>query len=73
MGCPVGRNPGRRPSPATPGSGPPIGGRRVEPEERRRPDLLLEQPVNTLPSVGRVDWNPLRRSSLAGLIVWWWC
>lgn len=46
-------------------------GRPSVPEGRRGPDLLLDQPVNTLPAVGRVDWNPLRRSSLGGLLVWW--
>lgn len=46
-------------------------GRPVVEEGRRGPDLLLDQPVNTLPSVGQVAWNPLRRSSLAGLGLWW--
>ncbi len=38
------------------------------PEEK---SLLLEQPVDTLPDVGRIAWNPLRESSLASVIIWW--
>lgn len=35
------------------------------------PDLLLDQPVNTLPDVGRVAWNPFRYNSWLSLIFWW--
>ncbi|NOZ51160.1 MAG: hypothetical protein GXP37_14115, partial [Chloroflexi bacterium] len=35
------------------------------------PTLLLEQPVDELPSVGRVDWNPLRDHSWLMLVFWW--
>ncbi len=40
-------------------------------KEKSAPTLLLEQPVNALPSVGRVDWNPLRDHSWL-MLVWWW-
>ncbi len=32
--------------------------------------LLLEQPVDTLPDVGRIAWNPLRESSFASVVIW---
>ena len=35
------------------------------------PDLLLDQPVNELPDVGRVAWAPWRTSSFVSLVVWW--
>ena len=34
-------------------------------------NLLLDQPVDELPNVGRIAWNPLRESSLASAIIWW--
>ncbi len=35
------------------------------------PDLLLDQPVNELPDVGRVAWNPFRYHSWLSLVFWW--
>lgn len=35
------------------------------------PDLLLDQPVGSLPDVGRVAWAPWRHHSLLSLVVWW--
>ncbi len=46
-------------------------GRQVSTEEDTGPTLLLDQPVNTLPDVGRIAWNPLRNSSLGSLLIWW--
>jgi len=40
-------------------------------EQKPEKDLLLDQPVDTLPDVGHVAWNPLRESSLASAIIWW--
>jgi YYY domain-containing protein len=41
------------------------------PEKKPEKNLLLAQPVNTLPDVGRIAWNPLRESSLASAFIWW--
>ena len=35
------------------------------------PTLLLDQPVNALPDVGRIAWNPFRYNSLLSLLMWW--
>ena len=40
-------------------------------EPKPEKNLLLDQPVDTLPDVGRIAWNPLRESSLASAIIWW--
>jgi len=42
-----------------------------ESEEKEGPSLLLDKPVNTLPDVGTIAWNPLRESSFASLLFWW--
>ena len=47
----------------------PTGGTSQAREEAK--NLLLDQPVGSLPDVGRVAWNPLRDSSLASAIIWW--
>ncbi|NOX61904.1 MAG: phospholipid carrier-dependent glycosyltransferase [Chloroflexi bacterium] len=47
------------------------GAQPVATEKESGPDLLLDQPVNQLPDVGRVAWNPLRNSSFASLLFWW--
>ena len=48
-----------------------LGGKKASggPEEEK--NLLLDQPVDTLPDVGRIAWNPLRESSLASAVIWW--
>ena len=48
-----------------------LGGKKQPGEPKEEKNLLLDQPVDTLPDVGRVAWNPLRESSLASVIVWW--
>ncbi|MCP4166913.1 MAG: hypothetical protein GY759_13630 [Chloroflexi bacterium] len=39
--------------------------------DSEEPTLLLEQPVNELPDVGKVAWNPFRNNSFAALLFWW--
>ncbi len=65
--------PGRLPSLATPASALKIKDVKssFESEEAEGPTLLLDQPVNTLPDVGRTAWNPLRDNSFASLLFWW--
>ncbi|RME43090.1 MAG: hypothetical protein D6791_16305 [Chloroflexi bacterium] len=46
-------------------------GGEVSGEETSKPSLLLERPVDELPSVGRVAWAPWRDSSLLSLLIWW--
>ncbi len=49
-----------------------LGGKATDgPEQKPEKNLLLDQPVDALPDVGRVAWNPLRESSLASAIIWW--
>ncbi len=48
-----------------------LGGKKQPGEPKEEKNLLLDQPVDTLPDVGRVAWNPLRESSLASVILWW--
>ncbi len=46
-------------------------GRAPTGEAAAGPTLLLDQPVGSLPDVGRVAWAPWRDSSLLSLLVWW--
>ena len=48
-----------------------LGGGKEPGGPKEEKNLLLDQPVDTLPDVGRVAWNPLRESSLASVIIWW--
>ncbi len=48
-----------------------LGGEKQPEEPKEEKNLLLDRPVDALPDVGRVAWNPLRESSLASVIIWW--
>ena len=48
-----------------------LGGKSKQAGAEEEKDLLLDQPVGSLPDVGRVAWNPLRESSLASALLWW--
>ncbi len=40
-------------------------------KQKPEKNLLLDQPVDALPDVGHIAWNPLRESSLVSAIIWW--